>query len=160
MTGLHNALYWFLSRADQITWRAKQFRSSRFLQMFNRNGLVALVHQLHPEPVYVSERNWVDLPEKVITGTLSGKMDALVRELVSRKMFISNPDTDLQELNDARERTLQMINCPTILYLMMAPGCNFACNYCSIPALAKQYGENLLSFEDAVAGIELWRKHI
>ena len=160
MTGLHNALYWFLSRTDQITWRAKQFRASRFLQMFNRNGLVALVHQLHPEPVYVSERNWVDLPEKVITGTLSGKMDALVRELVSRKMFISNPDTDLQELNDARERTLQMINCPTILYLMMAQGCNFACNYCSIPALAKQYGENLLSFEDAVAGIELWRKHI
>jgi uncharacterized protein len=43
---------------------------------------------------------------------------------------------------------------------MMAQSCNFACTYCPIPTFAKRYGERLLSFEDAVAGIELWRKHI
>lgn len=43
---------------------------------------------------------------------------------------------------------------------MMAQGCNFACTYCPIPALAKRYGERLLSFEDAVAGVKLWQKHI
>ena len=84
----------------------------------------------------------------------------ILSKSLSRKVFISNPNTDLQELNNARKRTLQMINRPTILYLMMAQGCNFACNYCPIPDLAKQYGEHLLSFEDAIAGIKLWRKHI
>lgn len=155
-----DALNWFLSRTNQIVWRAQRFRASSFLRVLARDGLVALFHQLRPEPVYLSERVWHDFPERVISGTLPKRMDGLVHELVARKLFVSNENIDTEELAKARANTLQLLSRPTILYLMMAQGCNFACTYCPIPALAKRYGERLLSFEDAVAGIELWRKHI
>ncbi len=155
-----DALNWFLSRTNQIVWRTQQFRASRFLRVLERDGLMALFHQLRPEPVYLSERVWRNFPERVISGTLPEQMNGLVQELVARKMFVSDENIDADELAKARASTLRSLNRPTILYLMMAQGCNFACTYCPIPALAKRYGERLLSFEDAVAGIELWRKHI
>lgn len=160
MTGSLSAMYWFLSRTNQIMWRAKNFSASRFLQVFHRNGLVALIHQLHPEPVYVSERDWTDLPERTISGTLPKNMEGLVNELISRKLFVSGSDADLEEFKKAQDLALRAASRPTILYLMMAQGCNFACNYCKIPDLAKHYGEHLLSFEDATAGIGLWQRHI
>ena len=79
---------------------------------------------------------------------------------MTRRLLIDNQDTDWRELGMIRERITQMLNRPTILYLMMAQSCNFACNYCPIPALAKQYGNRLLSFEAAITGITLWQKHI
>ena len=86
-------------------------------------------------------------------------MNDFMQELIARKLFINDESIDERELHKARMNTLQVLNRPTILYLMMAQGCNFACTYCPIPVLA-QYGESLLSFEDAVAGINLWQKHI
>jgi len=141
-------------------WRAQRFRVSRFLRALTRDGLVTLFHQLHPEPVYLSERVWRNFPERVISGTLSEQMDRLVKELIDHKLFVSNKSIDREEFAKARANAIRILNRPTILYLMMAQGCNFACTYCPIPALAKRYSEQLLSFEDAVAGIELWRKHI
>lgn len=155
-----DALNWFLSRTNQIVWRAQRFRASRFLRALTRDGLVAVFHQLHPEPVYLTERVWRDFPERAISGTLSKRMNGLVQELIARKLFINDPNVDLEEFAEARADALRLLDRPTILYLMMAQGCNFACTYCPIPALAKRYGERLLSFEDAVAGIELWREHI
>jgi len=155
-----DALNWFLSRTNQIVWKAQRFRASRFLRVLARDGLVAFFHQLRPEPVYFSEKVWHDFPERVISGTLPEQMSGLVQELVAHKLFVSDENVDAEELAKARTNTLQLLNRPTILYLMMAQGCNFACTYCPIPDLAKRYGERLLSFEDAVAGIELWRKHI
>lgn len=155
-----DALNWFLSRTNQIVWRAQRFRASRFLRALRRDGLVALFHQLRPEPVYLSEQVWRDFPEQVISGTLPKRMNGLVQELVARKLFVSDENIDADELAKTRASTLRLLNRPTILYLMMAQGCNFACTYCPIPTLAKRYGERLLSFEDAVAGINLWRKHI
>jgi sulfatase maturation enzyme AslB (radical SAM superfamily) len=155
-----DALNWFLSRTNQIVWKAQRFRASRFLRALTRDGLVALFHQLCPEPVYLSEQVWRDFPEQVISGTLPKRMNGLVQELVARKLLVSDENIDADELAKARTSTLRLLSHPTILYLMMAQGCNFACTYCPIPALAKRYGERLLSFEDAVAGIKLWRKHI
>ncbi|HXF43969.1 MAG TPA: radical SAM protein [Candidatus Paceibacterota bacterium] len=155
-----DALNWFLSRTNQIVWRAQRFRASRFLRVLARDGLVALFHQLRPEPVYLSEKVWRDFPERVISGTLPEQMNGLVQEIVVRKLFISDENVDAEELAKARANALLLLNRPTILYLMMAQCCNFACTYCPIPALSKRYGERLLSFEDAVAGIELWRRHI
>lgn len=155
-----DALNLFLSRTNQIMWRAQRFRASRFLRVLARDGLVALFHQLRPEPVYLPERVWRDFPERVIFGTLPKRMDGLVQELIARKLFVSDENVDAEELAKARSNTMQLLSRPSILYLMMAQGCNFACTYCPIPALAKRYGEQILSFEDAVAGIELWQKHI
>lgn len=155
-----DALNWFLSRTDQIVWRAQRFRASRFLRMLTRDGLVAVFHQLHPEIVYLTERVWRNFPERVISGTLSERMNGLVQEFIARKLFINDPSADLEELAKARADALRLLDRPTILYLMMAQGCNFACTYCPTPALAKRYGENLLSFKDAVAGIALWQAHI
>lgn len=133
---------------------------SRFLRVLTRDRLAVVFHQLHPEPVYLAECVWRDFTEQVISGTLSEQMNGLVQELITRKLFVNDPSVDLEELAKARANALQLLSRPTILYLMMAQHCNFACTYCPIPALAKRYGEHLLPFEDAVAGISLWQKHI
>jgi len=96
----------------------------------------------------------------VIAEKPSKQTRDFVDELVCRKMFIDHDGVDAEELNIARAKALQMLNRPTILYLMLAQGCNFECTYCPIPGLAKRYGNNLLSFDDAIAGIELWQRHI
>jgi sulfatase maturation enzyme AslB (radical SAM superfamily) len=135
-------------------------RQSRFLVALERNGVIALVHKLHPEPVYVASTVWREVARNAVDGTLTDSGDALVSELTLRGLLIGDSAIDQRELAAARERAGRMLDRPTILYLMMAQACTFACTYCPIPALSKRYGENLLSFEDAVAGISLWRKHI
>ncbi len=131
---------------------------SYFLGVFERDGLVALFHQLHPEPIYLSKKNWHGIITNVTDGV---QLDhSIMPELIIRKLLIDGPDSDRHALEIARERALHLLNRPTILYLMMAQGCNFACGYCPIPALAKQYGECLLPFKDATEGIALWQKHI
>lgn len=155
-----DTLNWFQSRTNQIVWRAQCFRASRFMRVLTRDGLVAVFHQLHPEPVYLTEHIWCDFPKRVISGMLSERMNGLVQQLAARKLFINDESADLEELAKARADALRLLDRPTILYLMMAQGCNFACTYCPIPALAKRYGEQLLTFENAVAGIKLWQKHI
>lgn len=136
----------------------KRLFPSHFLCVFERDGLVALVHRLRPEPVYLSKKDWYDVASCITEGGRPNR--DIVSELVTRELLIDDSDIDRQTLETARRQTLQSLNRPTILYLMMAQGCNFACSYCPIPALAKRYGERLLSFEDAVAGIVLWQKHI
>lgn len=131
---------------------------SRFLRVFENDELVALVHLLRPEPIYLSKKNWRD-----ITSCIDSEVQPdhnIVSELTSRKLLITDAGVDKQILEETREQVLRSLDRPTILYLMMSQSCNFACNYCPIPALAKRYGEHLLSFEDAIAGITLWQKHI
>jgi len=139
---------------------AKSLFQSRFLCVLERNELVVLFHQLHPEPVFMQLATWRDLEDVLLTGALPDKTRVLVSELMTRRLLIDNQDTDWRELGMTRERITKMLNQPTILYLMMAQGCNFSCNYCPIPILAKRYGERLLSFEAAITGITLWQKHI
>lgn len=136
----------------------KRLFPSYFLRVFERDELVALVHQLQPKPVYISKKGWQEIISCLDLRTQSEH--SAVPELVSRKLFIVDPVTDQRILKAVRKQALQSLNRPTILYLMMAQGCNFACTYCPIPSLAKRYGEHLLTFENALAGIALWQKHI
>ncbi|OGF68597.1 hypothetical protein A3H65_02420 [Candidatus Giovannonibacteria bacterium RIFCSPLOWO2_02_FULL_45_14] len=131
---------------------------SRFLRILERDDLVAVIHQLHPEPIYLSSKSWCDTVSEISARTRLN--NGIVRELMDRRLLIDNSDIDCKALESSRRQILQIFNRPTILYLMMAQGCNFKCTYCPIPALARRYGERLMSFEDAVAGIALWQKHI
>ena len=136
----------------------KRLSLSRFLRVFEKNELVALVHLLQPEPVYLFKKNWRDIASCIDAEV---QLDNnIVSELITRKILITDTGVDKQILKETREQVLRALNRPTILYLMMAQGCNFACTYCPIPTLAKRYGEHLLSFEDAAGGIALWQKHI
>lgn len=136
----------------------KSLFQSRFLLTFERDGLVALVHQLHPEPVYSSKRLW----QSIIANPQAQMRlnQSVVSELVARDLLIADTAIDRQSIEIAKRETLQSLNRATILYLMMAQHCNFACSYCPIPGLAKRHGDRLLSFDDAVAGIRLWQYHI
>lgn len=148
-------------RTNQIEWQEQRFRPSRFLRVLARDGLVALFHELHPEPVYLTGVAWQILLERVTSRSLmKEEANRIMQELVARKLFASDENVDRVEFAEAHANAVRVLDRPTILYLMMAQGCNFACTYCPIPALAKQYGERMLSFEDAVAGISLWMKHV
>lgn len=133
---------------------AEVFVQSRFLRSLARDGVVALTHVLRPEPIYVAENSW----EQIRAGDLDNR--DLVAALLDRKLLVRDSAADDEMLRLARGQELRRLDRPTILYLMLAQGCNFACTYCPIPALSRQYGEQLLSFENAVAGIRLWSRHV
>jgi sulfatase maturation enzyme AslB (radical SAM superfamily) len=136
----------------------KTLLPSRFLRVFERGELVALLHWLRPEPIYLSKKKWQELVSSVELGVRPS--NDIVSEFLAHKLLITDIKVDQEILDAVRSDTRQSLNRPTILYLMMAQGCNFECSYCPIPALAKRHGENLLSFGDAVSGIVLWQKHI
>ncbi len=136
----------------------KRLFLSRFAQVLEKEELVVLVHKLYPEPLYLSAIKWFDILESLPYGFASNQ--EIISELVSRRLLIDNDGTDKKELATAREKAMHILSRPTILYLMMSQECNFSCNYCPTPALTEKYGKRLLSFEDAVAGIKLWQKHI
>lgn len=138
----------------------KRLLKSRFLRAFERNDVITIMHLLHPEPMYLSLKTWQSTLQDWEGKLAQVSRSEVLTELINRKLLIDHPHIDQQELESARSRTLKALDRPTILYLMLAQGCNFACSYCPIPTLAKQYGERLLSFEDAIAGITLWQKHI
>ncbi len=138
----------------------KRLIKSRFLRTFARNGVIAIIHLLHPEPIYLPLKTWQGILQGLEKELASVGVSDVLTELMNRKLLIDHLHTDQQELEIARSKALKALDRPTILYLMLAQGCNLACRYCPIPTLAKRYGERLLSFEDAIAGIALWQKHI
>lgn len=133
----------------------QSLRLSRFLREVTHKGLVAIFHQLHPEPVYVSENTWQEITARHITDT----MRPVLTLLADRGLLVSS-DEDERELQSVRMSTLRGLDRPTILYLMLAQGCNFACNYCPVPGLAARHGDSRMSLVDALSGIELWKRHI
>lgn len=128
---------------------------SRFLCVIEHNAFIAVFHQLHPEPVYFRKDLW----ENMAYG--SKEFPKLTQdELVRQKLLIEDDATDCYELEAYRASISNSLDRPSILYLMLAQGCNNACTYCPIPAISLLRGYTLLSFEDAVAGIELWQRHL
>lgn len=132
---------------------------SRYIRKLEKDGIVAIIHQLHPQPIYMKASTWEKLSEKM-TKKVVDRDCVLTQELIGRGILIENVATDLSAIEEARLRTIASLSRPTILYLMMAQGCNLKCNYCPIPGLAERHGERLLSEADAIAGIELWLKSI
>ncbi|MBI2984710.1 MAG: radical SAM protein [Candidatus Kerfeldbacteria bacterium] len=83
-----------------------------------------------------------------------------MRDWQVRGLINSDEQIDEVDLADAQSLARHRLQRPTILYLMLAQGCNWKCTGCPIPDLAKLYGERLLTFEDAMAGVDMWRRHI
>lgn len=125
---------------------------SRFLYVQERMGLVAIFHALHPHMLFLSSGEW--------QKTLQGSVSAELHELLVQEKILVTDGTDDASLNKARIQAAKKLSRTTILYLMLAQGCNNACTYCPIPELAIKHGSNLLSFDDAVAGITLWQEHM
>lgn len=127
---------------------------SQYLNTKTRDGIVAIFHELHPEPVYCKSLEWNDLKEKGI-----GREDLII-ELINKKILIDNIGVDQREFIEADKILNEKFCQTTILYLMTAQGCNYECGYCPIPGMAKKIGNNLLTIKDAIAGVDLWIEHV
>lgn len=128
---------------------------SQYLKIKEREGVIAIFHELHPDPVFCSQSEWA-----AFLQSQSGNYSKLQSELRQRGLIIDSISSDEQEFKATEERLQNKLNQPVILYLMMAQGCNLECRYCPVPGLARQYGNTLLSTEDAIAGINLWQEHL
>lgn len=128
---------------------------SRYLRVKKRNGIVAVFHELHPEPMYCSSEQW-----KSLIGGINGGTETLIGDLKKRKLVIESTKEDDVEFERIASELECRLNQPTILYLMTAGGCNLGCGYCPIPETPKKQGESLLSKENAIAGIDLWQEHL
>lgn len=117
--------------------------------------MIAIFHELHPVPFYCSSEQW-----NGFVANVSGEAEMLTRELRQRKLVVDSPEDDQKEFELVAAKLEKKLSQPTVLYLMTAQGCNFSCKYCPIPEMAKRYGESMLSVDDAIAGIDLWREHL
>ncbi|MBP9843107.1 MAG: radical SAM protein [Candidatus Pacebacteria bacterium] len=128
---------------------------SRYLRTKERDGIVAVFHELHPNPAYCSQEQW----QKAKTGITDG-FETFISDLRRQKLLIDSPKDDDEEFLETVSTLEHKLNQPTILYLMTARGCNFNCGYCQVPEIARKYGESKLSRTDAFAGIDLWLEHL
>lgn len=128
---------------------------SQYLRIRERDGIVAIFHELHPNPVYCSSEQW----KKVVAGITDGA-EALIDDLRQQKLIVDASKDDSCEFQAALLALERKLNQPTILYLMTAQGCNFKCGYCPVAEIVRKYGESVLSNEDAFAGIDLWQEHL
>ena len=128
---------------------------SRYMRIRERDGIVAIFHELHPDPVFCSSEQW----KKVVAG-ITGDAETFINDLWQRKLIVDSSKDDSCEFQVASSALERKLNQPTILYLMTAQGCNFKCTYCPVPEISIKYGESILSNEDASAGIDLWQEHL
>lgn len=128
---------------------------SQYLRTKERDGIVAVFHELHPEPVYCPNEQW-----KSFLVRVNNDAESFIGDLKKRKLIIESAEEDARELERVAFELEYRLNQPTILYLMTAGGCNFGCGYCPITETLKKQGDLLLSKEDAIAGIDLWQKHL
>lgn len=125
---------------------------SDFLRISEQDGIVAVLHQLHPDPLFIRADVW--------TRIMHGVHDSTIAAELRNHGLIVAPGEDACVLEQVRLETLERLSRPTILYLMLAQGCNNACTYCPVPQLAARHGNVLLSLDDALAGIRLWRERV
>lgn len=127
---------------------------SKYMRTRERDGVVAIFHELHPDPIYCSSEQWCDIYNGFFENV------ELFENLLQRKLIVGSLDEDVFEFERVVSDLERKLNQPTILYLMTAQGCNFGCGYCPVPETAKKHGASLLSPEDAIAGIDLWQEHL
>lgn len=128
---------------------------SQYLRIRERGGVIAIFHELHPDPIYCLPGQW----KKLVNGITDGA-ETLIGDLKQQKLIVESQDDDRRDFEKIVSDLEHKLNQPTILYLMTAQGCNFGCGYCPVPETAKKHGASLLSIEDALAGIELWQEHL
>ena len=128
---------------------------SQYLRVRERDGVIAIFHELHPDPIYCLSEQW----KKLVNGTTDGT-EMLVGDFKQQKLIVESQESDRYEFEKIAYGLEHKLNQPTILYLMTAQGCNFGCGYCPVPEIAKRHGASLLAVEDALAGIDLWQEHL
>lgn len=127
---------------------------SRYLRTRMRDGFTAIFHELHPNPVYCRSEEW----QKFLHNP--SDTHPLHDSLTQRKLLVLGEHEDEDALRLATTKLEQKLSQPTILYLMLARDCNFACTYCPVPGLAKTLGPARLSVSDMRQGLELWSQHL
>lgn len=127
---------------------------SKYLRTRELDGVVAVFHELHPRPVYVSEAEWA----AYVSG--QGSYGQLESELRNEKLVINDVLEDEASFATAEAKLLGKLQHVTILYLMTAQGCNANCRYCPVQDMAQRYGASLLTPQAARAGIDLWQHHL
>ncbi len=74
---------------------------SRYLRRKERDGVVALFHELHPDPVFCSKEQW----KKVVAG-ITDCAEAFIDDLRQRKLVVSSSKDDDCEFQVASQPTL------------------------------------------------------
>ncbi len=126
---------------------------SRFLRTRVRGTRIAVFHQLHPDPMILEHDSW----KLFLDNGRDGDIEARLRQ---RRLIVDTVADDDEESRLNVEHAMRKLMEPTILYLMLAQDCNFRCAYCPIPATADRLGKIRLKSEDAVAGLEMWARHL
>lgn len=128
---------------------------SQYMRIKEKDGVVAIFHELHPDPIYYSSEQW----KKLICGSIS-ETSVFTDDFRRRKLIVDTSEDDQREFEKVASDLEHKFNQTTILYLMTAQGCNFACEYCPVSETAKEGKTAILSLEDAIAGIDLWQAHL
>lgn len=126
-------------------------RYSSYLRCRERGELTVVFHELHPDPVYLKTDQWRSIRDR--PAILA---PVLRRELRVRGLLIDNFTEDAEALTEARVELERRLDRASILYLIMARGCNFACNYCPIPSLVRDKGEAYMSMDTLRVAIDSW----
>ncbi len=129
---------------------------SKYLRVKEKEGIVAIFHELHPDPLYFEVDQWFKIKNQKTYHHDNG----FVGKLREKKLIIDTPQEDIDEFEKVNFLLEKKLNNPTILYLMTSQGCNLSCKYCPIPKIKMENGNILLSERDAILGIDLWQKHL
>lgn len=127
---------------------------SKYLRTRERDGMVAVFHELQPRPVFVTCADW----SAYTVGAI--QYSDLETQLRDKGLVIDSFADDEVLFSTAESVLLQKLQHTTILYLMTAQGCNANCGYCPVQDIAKRFGASLLTVEAARAGIDLWGNHL
>ncbi len=129
---------------------------SRYLSTYTRNGIVAIFHSLHPEPIYIDEKRWQDFLKNQSTN--QAEWITTLKEL---GLLLVEKDND----EEVRQQTIAESSLTTtmsILYLVLTKGCNFCCRQCFQPerkSLTKP-DNSMMTVETAKAAIDQFIRHI
>lgn len=130
-------------------------RYSRYLRWRQRAGWAVVFHELHPDPVYLSLPGWLQVEDQ--PSTLP---PTLHRELLVRGLLVDDSNQDDEVLAETHQALERRLDRASILYLVLAQGCNFACSYCPIPGLAQAKGDVYMSPDIVRTAIDGWASGI
>ena len=96
---------------------------SKYLCTLTKEGVVAVFHELHPDPLFFTIEQW----GRIFNGIF--EEDSFSQDFRNRKLIIDSLKDDEDEFEIASLKLRKKLNQPTISYLMTAQGCNFGCRY-------------------------------
>lgn len=126
---------------------------SRYLRTQSRDGIVAVFHELHPNPVFIyatvwhtARRNSDNLPIKIR------------RQFLYRKL-IATPKEDQSEFSRAESNLTAQLNYPSVLYLILTQTCNLNCTYCPFSS-SSHADSSMMSLKTIGRALDFWASQI